>query len=247
MGLACSALHALSVLVVALPPSAGALAELGVVPQLVRCLATAATAQSAPAKHATAGWSAAGRMQSTTVAARAVAAAPEALLGQRAAGLLRVLCRGGGPAVDAALRVGGGEALARRLLDGRVSVDERCDAAAALAPLLKKSGELREVLGASVLPALLALLRARGEAADPDVSAAFAALVAQGGPACRADGARALRQLLLSSEPREAAGAAAVVLRLASGAAGREVIAGEELLPPLVRLLGSGASAARAW
>ncbi|KAG2496521.1 hypothetical protein HYH03_005345 [Edaphochlamys debaryana] len=228
--LASSACHALCALMAEAPAASAVLAEQGALVHLAAHLNRPPPAPSRDGAQGTAG-GAQGPSESET-------------LHQRAVRLLWALCRGGGSAVDAAVAAGVARALLPRLAAAAVpDVSLRVEAAAALAPLLRKCSAAREqVGGAGGLALLLELSRVAPPGAPlwEDALGALAALAALHAPS-RAEAARQLKQVLLRGPTRsEVAAAAVVAARMAASPAGREVLMLEDLAEPLVRLIALG-------
>ncbi|GLI60369.1 hypothetical protein VaNZ11_002494 [Volvox africanus] len=174
------------------------------------------------------------------------------LLQQRAVRLVWSLCRGGGAAADAAVVAGVAPVLLQRVTSATItSLALRVESAAALAPLLKKSAAVREAAAAGGGLQALLHLAASGASRSDEVTqwdealGAVAAMAALHAP-CRAEAARALRQMLMRGTVREAAAAAVVVERMCSSAAGREAVLAEDMVEPLVRLLSTGGDRTKA-
>ncbi|KAG2432748.1 hypothetical protein HYH02_012882 [Chlamydomonas schloesseri] len=268
LGLAAAAVGALLQLLAEVPAAGPILAEVGVMQPLVEQLARSPDASSSGCSAvgggggggirggrdpyrmsvalqggAAGGVGGASSHSSSGHGAKSSAEDVLELVQQRAVRLLWALCRGGGSAVDAAVAARAALPLLQRVGSPALDVTLRVEAAAALGPLVRKSGGIRdEVVANGGLAQLLELARSAPTALPlwEDACAALAALVAMHGPT-RAEATRVLRQMLVRGPTRsEVAAAAVVVARMATSAAGREVALAEDVVEPLVRLLGLG-------
>ncbi|KAG2424624.1 hypothetical protein HXX76_014349 [Chlamydomonas incerta] len=249
LGLAAAACGALLLLLAEVPAAGPILAEVGVmeplVGQLARSPGPSTKAGRDPYRMSVALHGGVGSAASSSNSHGTGTVGGEdvlELVQQRAVRLLWALCRGGGSAVDAAVAARAASPLLQRLSPA-LDVTLRVEAAAALGPLVRKSAAARdEVVAHGGLALLLEL--ARGAPTNvplwEDACAALAALVAMHAPT-RAEATRVLRQMLVRGPTRsEVAAAAVVVARMATGPAGREAALAEDVVEPLVRLLGLG-------
>lgn len=257
LGLAAAACGALLLLLAEVPAAGPILAEMGVMEPLVEQLSRSPDASAkggrdpyrmSVALQGGAVRGAGGGAGSSTVSSNSNSSQGAGgedvleLVQQRAVRLLWALCRGGGSAVDAAVAARAALPLLKRV-GPALDVALRVEAAAALGTLVRKSASARdEVVANGGLALLLDLARGAPTTVPlwEDGCAALAALVAMHAPT-RTEAMRVLRQMLVRGPTRsEVAAAAVVVARMATGPAGREAALAEDVVEPLVRLLGLG-------